>query len=132
MKLSTKGRYGLKAMYVLGMEGVNNALNLSQLSKKTEVKQAYLEKLLGMLKKAELIDTIRGASGGYKIIKQPKDITIGEILRSLEDDFYFADCNKGVCNNPKCPSKDIFNALYCRINAVLDDFTLEDMLKGVN
>ena len=84
MKLSTKGRYGLRVMYYLA-EAPDRVITLSELSYKSKVSGPYLEKILGYLKKAELVTTERGANGGYVISRNPKEISIGEVLRSLED-----------------------------------------------
>lgn len=129
MKLSTKGRYGLKAMYFLA-KNPNENLSTTTLATLTETSPAYLEKLMGILKKAKLVISTRGASGGYMIAKDAKDISIGDILRTLEGKLYLADCNAGKCSNINCPNKNIFNALYLKINKVLDDFSLEDMIRG--
>lgn len=129
MQLSTKGRYGLKAMYFLA-KNPNENLSITTLATLTETSPAYLEKLMGILKKARLVISTRGASGGYMIAKDAKDISIGDILRALEGKLYLADCNAGKCPNINCPNKNIFNALYLKINKVLDDFSLEDMIRG--
>ncbi len=128
MKLSTKGRYGLRVMYYLGSMG-EGVMSLSELSYKTGVNAPYLEKILGMLKKAKLVTTERGANGGYMLSDSPNNISIGQILRSLEGNLYLADCNSGKCTQ-KCPNKDIFNYLYKQINEVLDKKTLQDMIRG--
>ncbi len=128
MKLSTKGRYGLKAMYYLAQE--NSLLSLKQLSLKAEIPEPYLEKILGILRKEKLIETTRGSLGGYSLSRPADEISIGEILRALEDNLYLAACNGGKCNSKDCPSKNIFNRIYKEINDVLDKIYLSDMLEG--
>lgn len=130
MKLSTKGRYGLKAMYYLGKLNPEEIISLKQLSAQTDVSMPYLEKLLGILKKDNLIVATRGTNGGYKLSKQPQEITIGEILRTLEGNMYLADCNSGKCNKADCPNYLIFNYIYKKINTVFDEITLDQMIKG--
>ena len=127
MKLSSKSRYGLNAMYHLAL--VDDYISLTELSKQTNVSQPYLEKVLGQLKKKKLIDTLRGVQGGYKLTKNPKEITIGEVLRALENDLVFSDCARaGKCNNLSCPNKGVFKVIYDRLNSVLDELTLQDMI----
>jgi Rrf2 family protein len=127
MKLSSKSRYGLNAMYHLAL--VDDYVSLTELSKQTNVSQPYLEKVLGQLKKKKLIDTLRGVQGGYKLTKNPKEITIGEVLRALENDLVFSDCARaGKCNNLSCPNKGVFKVIYDRLNSVLDELTLQDMI----
>ena len=129
MKLSTKGRYGLRVMYYLG-EASERVITLSELSHKSGVSGPYLEKILGYLKKAKLVATERGANGGYIISKKPEEISIGEILRALEDNLYLADCNSGKCGKEKCPNMHMLNYIYAEINKVLDNKSLKDMIVG--
>lgn len=129
MKLSTKGRYGLNAMYHLACSE-NNLMSLKDLSEATSVPQPYLEKLLGILRKDGLVTTVRGVQGGYKLSDKPENITIGQILRSLENDMVFTDCGKNKnCQNFNCPSQNIYKVVYDKLNMVLDQLTLKDMLK---
>lgn len=132
MKLSTKSRYGLNALYHLAQRG--DTMTLKELSSVTLVPQPYLEKVLGMLRRGGLVKTSRGMSGGYEIAKAPADITIGDALRVLEKDLAFSDCAKsGKCTNKACPNKSIFKLIYDSLNAVLDSLTLQDMIeKGEN
>ena len=129
MKLSTKGRYGLRVMYYLS-ETPDRVITLNELSYKSKVSGPYLEKILGLLKKANLITTERGANGGYIISRKPNEISIGEVLRALEDNLYLADCNSGKCDRETCPNMHMLNYIYSEINRVLDNKTLEDMIKG--
>ncbi len=131
MKLSTKGRYGLRVMYYLGTEP-GHVYVLSELAKMTEVSAPYLEKILGILRKAKLVKTERGANGGYLVARDPKEISIGQILRSLEGNLYLADCNRTDCTKACCPNRDILNYVYREINNVLDNKTLHDMITGDN
>ncbi len=127
MKLSTKGRYGLRVMYYLG-QSPDRVITLSELSKSTGVNAPYLEKILGILKKANLVTTERGANGGYVVSRPASDISIGEILRPLEGNLYLADCNSGKCTKETCPNKSIFNFIYREINDLLDSKSLQDMI----
>lgn len=127
MKLSTKSRYGLNALYHLAVK--NDSMSLKELAAATLVPQPYLEKVLGIMRRGGLVKTSRGATGGYEIAKDPKDITIGDVLRVLEKDLVFSDCAKsGVCHNAACPNKGIFKYIYDSLNGVLDSITLLDMI----
>ena len=129
MKLSTKSRYGLNALYHLAKS--SHTMTLKELSTATLVTQPYLEKVLGMLRRGGLVKTSRGTTGGYEIAKDPCDITIGQVLRVLEKDLVFSDCAKtGKCDNTACPNKNIFKVIYDNLNDVLDSITLQDMIKG--
>ncbi len=130
MKLSTKSRYGLNAMYHLALnEG--EVMTLKELSQRTLVTQPYLEKVMGMLRKGKLVKTTRGIMGGYTLAKKPNEITIGQILRILEKDLAFSDCAKtGACANKSCPNKSIFKIIYDNLNKVLDEITLQQMVEN--
>ncbi len=129
MKLSSKGRYGLNAMYHLALSKSTEPVSLTELAKQTNVTQPYLEKVLGLLKKKGLVEASRGVQGGYKLAKEPSNITIGEILRALENDLVFSDCVRSdKCNNLNCPNKGIFKVIYDRLNSVLDELTLQNMI----
>ncbi len=127
MKLSTKGRYGLKAMYYMAVSP-QELFNLKDLCAKTGVTEAYLEKLLGVLRKAGLVDASRGVKGGYRLSKEPSDITIWQILSTLEGDLYVADCANGQCNKKLCPNKTIFSTIYQQISQVLKQMTLQEFV----
>ena len=131
MKLSTKSRYGLNAMYHMAIKSKDEPISIAELSKLTNVSQPYLEKVLGTLKQKGLLNSVRGVQGGYTLIKEPKDTTIGEILRALENNLAFSECARsGKCNNLNCPNKGIFKIIYDKLNGVLDEITLQDMINN--
>ena len=84
MKLSTKGRYGIKAMVDIALEYGKGRLSVSQLAEKQGISDAYLEQIIAALKKAGLVDAARGATGGYSLTRPPEDIYVGQVLRALE------------------------------------------------
>ena len=83
MKLSTKGRYGLRAMIDLARYSEKEPVSLSSIAERQYLSEGYLEQLVAMLKKAGLVAGIRGAQGGYVLAKDPSDISVGDILRAL-------------------------------------------------
>ena len=129
MKLSTKSRYGLRAVYFLAQHySKGEPLSLTKIALETQVSEPYLEKLLSILKKAEIVETVRGAAGGYKLAQSPKLLTVGKILRALEDDLRIADCVNSNCSGKNCPNKSVFTRLYTQINNFLDGMILQDIL----
>jgi|LGOV01.1.fsa_nt_gb Rrf2 family protein len=130
MKLSAKSRYGLKAMYYLA-ENIEDGkpLSLRVLAQFSGVSSPYLEKLLGILRRKELIRATRGVNGGYNLTALPKDITVGDVIRALEGDVLKVECVTGNCKNIDCPNRAIFGELYVEINNVLDKITLQNMLE---
>lgn len=128
MKLSSKARYGLKAMCELAIN-YDEVVSISYIAESTKTSEAYLEQLMAILKKADLIISIRGASGGYKLAKSPQDISVGEIIRALEDDLKFVDCIDEPCEN-KCKCYSVWQKLYDTINNALDNMKLIEICDG--
>ena len=84
MKLSTRARYGLKALIDLGLHSENEAVSLQSIAERQDISTSYLEQLMAMLKKAGLVKSSRGAYGGYQLGKPADAISVGEVLRVLE------------------------------------------------
>lgn len=82
--ISTKGAYGLTAMIILAREEDQKLLQIKDIAAKGDIPQNYLEQILVILKKSGLVESIRGANGGYKLSKETKNITVYEILNALE------------------------------------------------
>ena len=83
MKLSTRARYGLKALIDLGLHSANEAISLQSIAERQDISTSYLEQLMAMLKKAGLVKSSRGAYGGYQLGKPADEISVGEVLRVL-------------------------------------------------
>ena len=114
MKLSTRARYGLKALIDLGLHSENEAVSLQSIAERQDISTSYLEQLMAMLKKAGLVKSSRGAYGGYK----PADaISVGEVLRVLEGSLEAAAC-PGIENDGTCHGSDVCVAklVWKRIN----------------
>ena len=103
MKLSTKGRYGVKAMVELAINYGDSPLSIKTISQRQGISEYYLEQLFTTLRKEKLINSIRGAQGGYILGREPKDIKVSDIMYVLEGPIEIADCIEGVaCNNIDC------------------------------
>lgn len=89
--ISTKGVYGLTAMYELSKYQDDSPMQIKEISSNANIPQNYLEQLLSKLRRAGLVESIRGARGGYKLALKPEDIKIVDILVALEDDLKVAD-----------------------------------------
>lgn len=89
--ISTKGVYGLAAMYELSRHKDETPMQIKDISANASIPQNYLEQLLSKLRRAELVTSIRGAKGGYLLAKSPEDIKIVDILIALEDDIKIVD-----------------------------------------
>lgn len=130
MKLSTRGRYGLRAICYIAENQEKGFIPVSEISENLNLSENYLEQLARMLKKDGLIKSSRGPKGGYKINRDLESITIGQILRSLEGDMTTSECVSGKVNcNDKCDAYDLFTKLDYLINQAVDSITLEDIVK---
>lgn len=132
LKISTKGRYGLKAMIDLALNSNGNSVSLKNIAERQSIPEAYLEQLIPYLKKASLVESVRGANGGYLLAKQPKDITVGEILKALEGSMALVGCvdNSISCGEKsECISRIVWEKIQVGINQAIDNFTLEALIE---
>ena len=110
VKLSTKGRYGLRALIALALYGEEEAVSIQSISARQQISDSYLEQLVRKLKKAGLVTSVRGAQGGYRLAKPAGEISVGDVLRALEGSIEAVSC--GVENNANCLGKDLCVARY--------------------
>ncbi|NLJ59200.1 MAG: Rrf2 family transcriptional regulator [Tissierellia bacterium] len=129
MILSTKGRYGLKAVFELSMNYGLGPVSLRKISGKYSISESYLEQLFAKLRKEGYIETVRGPRGGYLLAMEPEKITVGMILRALEGDITTSECiSKDVCSREAiCATRVIFEKIENSISDVIDNITLADM-----
>lgn len=135
MKLSTKGRYGLKAMFELSLTQKDGPVPLRQIAQRQNISEQYLEQIFSALKKAGLIKSVRGAQGGYLLVKEPKDVTVGDILVVLEGPVSISDCvvDEDVCKNSGiCVTKVVWERLKKGIEDVINSITLQNMIDDYN
>ena len=92
MKLSTKGRYGLRALIDLAQYSGEAPVSITSISARQDISERYLEQLMAMLKKAGLVSSVRGAGGGYILAKDMREISVGDILRALEGSLEPVEC----------------------------------------
>jgi len=133
MRLSTKGRYGVKAMVELALSYGEGPIALNSIAEKQEISIHYLEQLFASLRKAGLVKSIRGAQGGYILADKPQNITVGDIIRTLEGPLAPADCvvnddSKECTKAECCVTRNIWAKIRDSINDVVDSITLQDMI----
>ena len=92
MKLSTKGRYGLRALIDLALYSEKEAASIASISARQQISESYLEQLIAKLRKAGLVKSVRGAGGGYMLAKPASEISVGDILRALEGNLDAVNC----------------------------------------
>lgn len=134
LKLSTKGEYGLRAMFELAKYYGDGPIPLKIVAQKQELSEPYLEQLLGLLRKGGLIDSVRGAQGGYILAKSPNEIQIGEIIRILEGPILPVDCvndekNINCSRFYECAARHVWEKVKVSIIDVLDSMTLGNILR---
>ncbi|MGL5123453.1 MAG: RrF2 family transcriptional regulator [Fusobacteriaceae bacterium] len=136
MKISTKVRYGIKALKYIVEEGKKNKLvRIKEISESENISIQYLEQILFKLKNEKIIEGKRGPSGGYKMILDPKDITLHDLYRILDEDEKVIDCNessskKEFCGEKGCDSGCIWGQLDAAMIKILVSTTLEDLVKN--
>jgi len=130
MKLSTKGRYGVKAMVDLAINFGKSPISIKSISNRQNISEYYLEQLFSVLRKAELIKSIRGASGGYILAKDPKEITVYQILDVLEGPIEISTClDSDGCNNIDCcATRIVWKKIKDSIDSVTMAITLQDIV----
>ena len=130
MKISTKGRYALTIMIHLGRAyDSNKYLSLTEISERENISLKYLEKIMISLKKGDFFEVQKGKDGGYKIKDNPKNITIGSIIRAAEEELNVVDCVKDGCpNKNSCDTYPLWKGLSDEINDYLDSKKLSEYL----
>ncbi len=131
MKLSTKGRYGLRAMLDLAVNSVGDHVSLYNIAERQEVSENYLEQVFSTLRKAGLVKSVKGAQGGYILANQPSKTTVGTILRALEGDLAVVDEEKEKSAGNliiRCIKDKVWDRMNESLNSVVDSITLEDLL----
>lgn len=127
MKLTSKARYGLKICCVLAGRK-DQYVSTTEIADITGYTVKYIEKLMRTLKKADIVKAERGASGGYVLSRPADKITLGQIIRPLEDNLAFVKCiERGCSRESDCPSYEVWKKLYGKINEVLDSMTLQEV-----
>ncbi|MDD2524368.1 MAG: Rrf2 family transcriptional regulator [Endomicrobiaceae bacterium] len=132
MKISTKGRYALRLMIDLAEHSNGKYITLKDISARQEISIKYLEQIITQLSKAGLLKSVRGPQGGYKLSKDSKDYTVGDILRVTEGNLSPVACleyDTNKCNSyEKCSTVDFWAGLYQLIQKYVDSVTLEDLV----
>jgi Rrf2 family protein len=132
MKLSTKTRYGARAMLELALNYENGVVSTKEIAAQQQVSPKYLEHLLASLRSASLIRSIRGAQGGHTLTRHPAEINLREIYDALEGTDGFVECTTSpeVCDKTEtCVTRDVWDELYTTCMEILGSTTLEDLAR---
>ena len=129
MKLSTRARYGLKALIDLGLHCETEAVSIQSIAVRQNISDSYLEQLMAKLKKAGLVESTRGAGGGYRLGRPAAEISVGDVLRVLEA----AQCSgmedESTCENHDiCVTKYVWKRINDSITQAVDTMMLDQLI----
>lgn len=132
--ISTRGRYALRVMIDIAENSNGNFIPLNDIAARQGISEKYLESILVLLTRGNLLLGVRGKGGGYKLVRAPKDYTLGTILRLTEGSLSPVACLKegtAPCEkSPVCKTLPVWKGLNDAINTYLDGITLEELLKN--
>lgn len=132
MKLSTKTRYGVRAMLDLALHQGEAPVPLKDIAERQQLSPAYLEQLVGHLIAAGLVRSVRGSKGGLSLAKAPRHIKLGEIYQALEGPTAPVECvdDPGLCPRSQfCVTRDVWSEVKGALDVVLESRTLDDLVE---
>lgn len=132
MKLSTRSRYGLRALYELAQHYGQGPLETQTIADRQAVSRKYLDAILAGMKNAGLVRSRRGAGGGHELARDPAQITVGDVIRSLEGTPLLLECvgDATTCRRAKtCVARDVWSEVEQAIHAALDGITVADLVE---
>ncbi len=134
MKISTRGRYGLKAMVDIALNsGENTCVSLKSIAERTGISENYLEQLISPLKKAQLVKSTRGAQGGYILNKNAENISVGDVLRAVEGPLELVEClskseSCGTGDCESCITRGVWAKLSDSVSEAADNISLAELV----
>lgn len=132
MKLSTKIRYGTRAILELASRFGEGPIELKEIARSQEISIKYLEQVIIPLRTAGMVKSARGSKGGYSLAKPPSEICLFDVVETLEGPLYLVDCIKDPkhCRrSSSCVTRDIWSEVSEALHRVLKSITLEEMVR---
>jgi Rrf2 family protein len=132
MKLSTKGRYGTRALLDIALHQEERPVPLRDIAKREQISLPYLEHLIAPLIEGGIVRSTRGVGGGVSLVESPEEIRLSEVIRLLEGSLAPAKCvdNPNLCNRSEfCVTRDIWSELKAAMDGVLQSTTLQDLVE---
>ncbi|MFC1995224.1 RrF2 family transcriptional regulator [Chloroflexota bacterium] len=132
MKLSTRSRYGTRALLDLALYWGKKPVQLKDIAHRQNISLHYLEHLMTPLIRARMVRSIRGAHGGVQLIKHPREIKLGEVIQLLEGSITPAECVSNPESCPRsdlCATRDVWSELKRAMDGVLESTTLQDLVE---
>lgn len=132
MKVSAKEQYGLRAMTELSKQYGDGPISLNEVAQAQDISLDYLEQVIPALRDAGLLNSTRGAKGGYELARSPEQITIGQILRALDGDILPVQCVGDECKEAcvrtnECGARTVWQAVHDQLLDTLDGMVLADL-----
>jgi Rrf2 family iron-sulfur cluster assembly transcriptional regulator len=136
MKISTQSRYGLRALFDIAYHSAGLSTQVKEISARQGISPRYIEQIFQKLKRAGLVKSIRGPSGGYYLSRNPEEIKVGDIIRATEGNLDLVFClshNKAATKSCEravhCVARDIWQGASTRLLDYFDSITLQDLCK---
>lgn len=132
MKLSTRGRYGLRVMIELALHNQQRLVMMREIATEQKISRKYIHNLLTLLKAAGLVRAERGACGGFKLDRAPENIRLGDLIEVLEGGLTFSDCvaNPRLCRRAdRCAAREVWESLSHKMREMLNAITLADLAR---
>lgn len=123
MRLSTKSRYGVRALFDIAYHSVGLPTQIKDISRRQQISPRYLEQIFQKLKKAKMLGSKRGPNGGYYLLQDPSDITLGDIVRATEGPFELVFC-ASESPTKQCPQKDdcVASEMWMELSTQIGNF----------
>ena len=133
MKLTTKGRYAVMALADIAKFDATGPVSLRDISIRQGISILYLEQIFLKLKKHNIVNSLRGINGGYKLIKDPVDLKLSDIFKAVDEKVKTVSCNKNSkksCNgkSSKCITHNLWDELEIHINTFFENRSLRDLV----
>jgi Rrf2 family iron-sulfur cluster assembly transcriptional regulator len=131
MRLTTKGRFAVTAMIDLGLRQAGGPVTLAAISQRQQISLSYLEQLFGKLRRNELVESTRGPGGGYTLARRAADITVADIITSVDEPIDATHCGgKENCqtDGSRCMTHDLWSSLNMRMVEFLNSVTLQKLV----
>lgn len=134
MKISTKGRYGLEALMVMCLETDQNHVSLKKIAETLDISEAYILQIFLVLRRAGIVESVRGAQGGYRLSGDPAEISVGQVLNALEGPISPVACvsdgSRETCDRMEgCATRLLWERVRAELNSLTGSITLADLIQ---
>jgi len=130
VRLTTRGRYAVTAMFDLALQPTSEPVALADIASRQDISLSYLEQLFGRLRRAGLVESVRGPGGGYRLARETSAVSVAEILSAVDELLDATHCggNENCKREQRCPTHNLWHALTVQIDHFLNRVTLADLL----